>query len=120
MKHCTAENCFYQCSDECKSKTYLKMALIKQNDLNLTYNWSTEPGETAVDKDSITNKLFDRERGDDVLNVLNNYAEKSGLENKDDLSEIENLLRQDLPKNLNTEDDVLDWLWSALGHEERV
>ena len=55
------------------------MALIKQNDLNLTYNWSTEPGETAVDKDSITNILFDRERGDDVLNVLNNYAEKSGL-----------------------------------------
>jgi hypothetical protein len=96
------------------------MALIKQNDLNLKYNWSTEPGETAVNKDSITNKSFDRERGDDVLNVLNDYAEKSEIEHKDDLEDVENLLRQELPKDLDTHNDVLDWLWSTLGHEERV
>lgn len=96
------------------------MTLIEKNDLNLKYDWSTEPGETPVDKDSITGKKFDRERGDDVLHLLNNYAEKSNMENKDNLSEIETLLRQDLPKNLDTEEDVLDWLWSALGYEKRI
>lgn len=95
------------------------MALIKQNDLNLKYNWSTEAGETAVIKDAVTNKSFDRERGDHVLNLLNDYAEKSNMEDKEDLKEVENLLRQDLPKDLNTQNDVMDWLWSALGHEER-
>ena len=96
------------------------MALIEKNDLNLKYDWSTEPGKTPLDKDAMTGKAFDRERGDDVLHLLNNYAEKSEIDSKDDLSEVEDLLRQDLPKNLNTEDDVMDWLWTVLGHEERV
>lgn len=96
------------------------MTLIEKNDLNLKYDWSTKPGESGVSKDSITGKSFDRERGDDVLHVVNDYAEKSKMENKDDLAEVENLLRQELPKDLNTHSDVLDWLWSALGHEERV
>lgn len=96
------------------------MALIKKNNLRLDYDWSTEPGETPADKDSILGNEFNPERGEDVLNVLNNYAEKRDIENKDEISEAETLIREKLPKDLNTEDNVMDWLWSALGHEKRV
>ncbi len=96
------------------------MALIEKNDLRLDYDWSTEPGDTPADKDSLTGKTFNPERGEDVLNVLNNYAEKREIESKDDITDAETLIREKLPKDLNTEENVLDWLWSALGNEEKA
>ncbi|MDR9419562.1 hypothetical protein [Gracilimonas sp.] len=96
------------------------MGLIEKNDLQLDYNWSTTPGETPIDRDEIGGVSFDSQNGQDVLSLLNDYAEKNDLDRKEDVLEAEDLIRNDLPKDLNTDEDVMDWLWSKLGNMQKT
>ncbi|MDZ7807832.1 MAG: hypothetical protein U5K71_12055 [Gracilimonas sp.] len=56
--------------------------------------------------------MFNSQSGDDVLSLLNDYAEKTKTDDKQEILKAENLLDTELPKNLNTEKDVFDWLWT--------
>lgn len=96
------------------------MRLIEKKDLKLDYDWSTQPGDGPIKKDEVNSTLFNSESGDDVLSLLNNYAEKKKPDDKQELLKAENLLKTELPKNLNTEEDVFDWLWTKMGNPKKT
>lgn len=93
------------------------MGLIEKTDLSLDYDWSSNPGDGPIEKDELNSTMFESESGEDVLSLLNKYAEQKESTKKEDLLEAETLLREQLPKDLNTEEDVFDWLWSKLGNK---
>ncbi len=96
------------------------MGLIERTDLKMDYNWSSKPGISPVDKDDIGSEVFDTEKGDDVLNLLNDYAEKRSITDKEKILDAEAMLHEKLPKDLNTKDEIMDWLWTALGHDKKM
>lgn len=95
------------------------MGLINKNDLKLEYSWSTRAGHSPVTHENIGSNVFDRRSGEEVLSILNNYSEKRGISDKEELLKAEPLIREKLPKDIRTEDDVMNWLWKALGNEEK-
>lgn len=97
------------------------MALIKKSDLRLDYTWPTQhPSEAPIDHDDLGSTFFDRNNGDNVLSLINNYAERRGYtaEQKDEALRAEPVIREQLPKDLRTEDDAMNWLWKFLGNED--
>ncbi len=94
------------------------MGLIEKDDLNFDYDWSSQAGNDPVKKDDIGSNVFNSTQGEAVLSILNDYAEEKEITNKDDILEAEDLLRNKIPKNLNTKNDVMDWLWSKLNDRQ--
>lgn len=90
------------------------MGLIEKGDLKFDYDWSSQPGDDPVKKEDIGSNVFNNNQGEDVLNMLNDYAEEHDITNKSDVLKAEDLLRNNLPKDLHTETDIMDWLWSKL------
>ncbi|MFP8487513.1 hypothetical protein ACKGJO_00295 [Gracilimonas sp. Q87] len=96
------------------------MGLIEKKDLKLDYDWSTQPGDGPIKKDEVDSTLFNSESGDDVLSLLNKYAEKKESDDKQEVLKAEDLISSDLPKDLNTEKDVFDWLWTKMGNTKKT
>lgn len=96
------------------------MGLIDRSDLEMDYNWSSKPGTTPIDKENMGSEIFDSNKGEDVLSLLNDYAEKGKITDKKKVLDAEAMLQEKLPKDLNTKEDVMDWLWSALGYDEKM
>lgn len=96
------------------------VALIERTDLELDYNWSSKPGDSPINKENMGSEIFDNQKGEDVLNLLNDYAEKRNITDKKEILDAEAMLHEKLPKNLHTKENVMDWLWSALGHDEKM
>jgi hypothetical protein len=90
------------------------MGLIEKDDLKFDYDWSSQPGDDPVKKEDIGSNVFNKNQGKDVLNMLNNYAEEHNITDKNDVLDAEGMLRDNLPKDLNTETNIIDWLWSEL------
>lgn len=95
------------------------MGIIEKNDLSLDYDWSSQPGDDPVRKEDIGSNVFDKNRGEDVLAMLNDYAKEKDIQNKDELLDAESMLRNKLPKDLDTKNDVMDWLWSKLRKDQQ-
>ena len=90
------------------------MGLINRDDLKLDYDWSSQPGDDPLKKEDVGSNVFNKNQGEDVLDLLNDYAEEKDIKDKNDILEAEGMLRNNLPKDLNTKNDVMDWLWSKL------
>ena len=95
------------------------MGLINKNDLKLEYSWTTRASDNPIDHDNLGSKVFDRRNGNDVLRIINNYSEKRNVRDKDALLRAEPLIREKMPKDIRTEDDIMNWLWKVLGNEEK-
>lgn len=96
------------------------MGLIERSDLQLDYDWSSKPGDGPIDRDEVGSTFFDSQSGEDVLSLLNDYAAKKETEDKQAVLNAEDLIRKELPKDLNTEEDVLDWLWTKMGNTKKT
>lgn len=99
------------------------MPLIDRSDLKYDYTWSTEPAqaprnETTAEKET-ESKLFRRKDGDEVLEFINDYSDKYGIETKEDALEIERLLRDELKERDMTRREVQLWLHDHI-QKERV
>lgn len=94
------------------------MALIDKGDLKHDYSWPTEdPGDNPKDPDS---NLFDRENGKEVLNVINDYAERRDITDKQQALKIETELHQNLSKDVTTQRGVMDWLDSIFAKDTKT
>lgn len=93
------------------------MALIGKGDLKHDYSWPTEsPGDSPKDPDS---NLFDREDGKEVLNVINEYADRRNITDKQKALKIETELHNNLSKDITTQRGVMDWLDSIFATDTR-
>ncbi|MEX0719869.1 MAG: hypothetical protein WD059_04315 [Balneolaceae bacterium] len=96
------------------------MALIKKSDLALDYNWSSKPGTSPIKKESVGGRVFDPRSGDDVLDLINDYAEKNEIRDKEEVLRAEPMIRKKLPKDIENRENAMHWLWSAMGNDEEA
>lgn len=87
-----------------------KMGLINKNDLKLEYSWTTRASDGPIDQDNLGSNVFDRRSGDDVLSLLNDYAESHGITDKNEAISTEFIIRERLPKDVHTKEDAIEWL----------
>lgn len=91
------------------------MALIKKGDLKHDYSWPSEsPGDNPKDADS---NLFDRENGKEVLSVINEYADRRNITDKQKALKIETELHNNLSEDITTQRGVMDWLDSIFAKD---
>ena len=99
------------------------MPLIDRSDLKYDYTWSTEPAQTprseTTAESETESKLFRRKDGDEVLDFINDYSDKYGIETKEDALEIERLLRDELKDRDMTRREVQLWLHDHM-QKERI
>lgn len=94
------------------------MALIDKGDLKYDYNWTSHPGETPMNEGSPDSNLFNREEGYEVLELINKYADRTNLKDKEKALEIEEHLHESLGKDVTTQRSVMDWLDEIFGDED--
>ena len=91
------------------------MALIKKGDLKHDYSWPSEsPGDSPKKADS---NLFDRENGKEVLSVINEYADRRNITDKQKALKIETELHNNLSEDITTQRGVMDWLDSIFAKD---
>jgi hypothetical protein len=86
------------------------MAHLSKNDLQFNYQWSAIPPDDARVTGSPDNVLLNRREGYEVLAFLNKTSAS-----KDGALKAERLIQNNLPGDLRSRRNVLDWLianWS--------
>lgn len=80
------------------------MAFYDKTDLSYEYAW-TEYSEIDLQK-----KTLNPNEGYEVLYFINGFAKKHRFVNKMTGTIIERLIKDHLPKNLNCNDKIMEWL----------
>ncbi|HET6528912.1 MAG TPA: hypothetical protein VFG39_09210 [Balneolaceae bacterium] len=89
------------------------MALISRNDLHYTdYDWFSNPTVEPRFHGPADNNAFDKTDGNDVLYVINEYADENDIRDKKHALKLEREIRQHMAKDISTQRDVMDWLKS--------
>lgn len=98
------------------------MPLIDRSDLNFDYTWTSEPGNNARNRPqtigSTKSSFFRRNEGNEVLSLINEYADDHEIRDKQEALEIEQLLREKLGEEDMTRDEVRAWLDGALSRQK--
>lgn len=109
--------------NEYESKSESIMPLLDRSDLKYDYTWSTEPAQTprteTTTQTETESKMFRRKDGDEVLQFINDYSDKYGIESKEDALEIERMLRDELKEEDMSRREVQLWLHDHM-QKERV
>lgn len=93
------------------------MSLIEKSDLKHDYSWTSKPGENPKFEGTPDSNLFDREDGHEVLYVINEYAKRNDITDKEKGLEMESHIHNNLGKEITTQRDVTDWLDSIFGSD---
>lgn len=94
------------------------MSLIEKGDLQYDYQWTSHPGENPMHEGSPDSNLFNREEGYEVLELINEYAERTDIEDKEKALEIERHLHESLGRDVTTQRSVMEWLDEIFGSED--
>jgi hypothetical protein len=86
------------------------MSLLNKIDLEYHYNWKPIPMEDSRISGNSDTTLFDRNEGLEVLYMINTFAEKYGITQKETGLLIERLIKETLPLNLRNQIHVMEWL----------
>lgn len=84
------------------------MEIIKKEDLNYFYFWSPL-SKTKKDSGDYSDVLLNLEEGYEVLDFINGFCEKYNLNRLDGIR-LEEIIKYDLPKDINRQDKVSNWL----------
>lgn len=94
------------------------MALISRGDLEYSgYTWSSNPKVEPRFHGMADDNVFDRNDGNDVLYVINEYARENDIKDKKKALELEKEIHQNLSEDITTQRDVTDWLKSIFGRD---
>jgi|GEM_PF-642872 len=91
-------------------ETPINMAFYDKSDLKYQYNWSVyEENDPNINggPDSISLNLDD---GHEMLQFINEFAQKHRFVNKMTGTIIERLIKDHLPGHLNSHEKVMEWL----------
>lgn len=99
------------------------MPLLDRSDLKYDYTWSTAPAqaprtETTAETET-ESKMFRSKDGDEVLQFINDFSKKYGVEKKEDALKLERVLRDELKNEDMTRKEVQLWLHDHM-QKERV
>jgi len=90
------------------------MSLIKKNDLKYNYTWSQKgantPRSDRLTETSSRSNMFSASEGEGVLEFINDYAQKHGIEDKEEALRIERLLHEEMEDREMTREEVRLWL----------
>ncbi|WP_428567776.1 MAG: hypothetical protein ACP59X_08415 [Solidesulfovibrio sp. DCME] len=86
------------------------MALLTKSDLRHSYSWTTY----ATDNPKITGEpdstLLNRNEGYEVLYMINSFAKKHALANKQSGLKTEKMIKEHLPGDIRQQSKVAKWL----------
>jgi len=87
------------------------MDLIKKADLMYDYVWSTQ---YTHDDPKVTgapdSTLLNRTEGWEVKYFINKFAEIHNLKNKFEGLKIEEMIKNQIPKNIHRQDEIKEWI----------
>jgi hypothetical protein len=86
------------------------MSLLFRVDLKYQYNWKPIPSDDSRISGISDTTLFDRNEGFEVLYLINSFADKHGIEQKETGVYIEKLIKEELPLILRNQIHVMEWL----------
>ena len=86
------------------------MFLFSRSDLKFLYNWKPIPNDDPRISGTPGTTLFNRNEGFEMLYLINTFAEKHGILEKDICSQIEKSIKKELPLNLRSQIHVIEWL----------
>ena len=90
------------------------MGFYKKSDLIYDYHWTTDPDDPRIQGEPGTDK-FNREEGSEMLYLINSFASRHDIEIITVGNKIERLVRFQLPKTIQTQQEIVKWLeenWS--------
>lgn len=91
------------------------MPVINRNDLKYDYTWSSSPSSnprTGVTETESQSSVFKSNHGDDVLSLINEYADKHQIESKKEAIKLEKRIKEEMEQKEMTRSEVMDWLQS--------
>ena len=88
------------------------MALLSRNDLQYHYNWKEYDSNDPKVSGDIDNTSFNRAQGNEVLFLINKIAEKHNITNRSIGLRIEIMINEDLPGEIQTQEEVRLWIKS--------
>jgi len=89
------------------------MPVINRNDLKYKYSWSSTPSShprTGTTETESKSSVFKSTHGDEVLSLINEYAEAHKIKSKEDALKIEKRIREELKDKEMSRKGVKDWL----------
>lgn len=86
------------------------MSLLTRTDLRYTYNWRPIPREDSRIAGIPNSTLFNRNEGFEVLWLINFFAQKKGITDKEIGFQLEKIIKEKLPLNLRNQTHVIEWL----------
>jgi hypothetical protein len=86
------------------------MNLLSRNDLRFVYNWKSIPNEDPRISGTAGTTLFNRKEGFEILYLINSFAEKHGVDQKEKGLRIEKLIKEELPLNFRSQIHAIEWL----------
>jgi hypothetical protein len=83
---------------------------FKRSDLHYKdYTWEVTQGDDP-DKRTLDRKFFNRHEGYEVLSLLNHMIKELKLSRKDDVTELEIFIREEMPDNVHGRENVIERL----------
>lgn len=89
------------------------MPILNRNDLKYNYTWSSTPSShprTGFTETESKSSVFNSDHGDEVLNLINEYAEEHKIESKEEALRLEKRIREELDQKELKRSEVMDWL----------
>jgi hypothetical protein len=90
------------------------MSIIDKSDLKYDYTWSSKPAANprsdTITQSDTQSRVFNREEGEGVLSIINEYAKDHEIKDKNEALRIEGLIRSKLGDEDMTFEEVMEWL----------
>lgn len=90
------------------------MGLLQKSDLLFKneYSWNALIGDDPRITGEPDSTLFNRNEGYEVLYLINKLAEKWGLSSKFDRLKIERMIKNNLPSDIRSQENVKEWIFN--------
>lgn len=85
------------------------MAILSKGDLELQYSWHTTSNDNPRLIGSPDRDLLNSTEGYEVLNFINNFAEKHRLP-KLEAKKLEHIIRNEVPEELHSKFNIDAWI----------
>jgi len=87
------------------------MPLLSKEDLHFKdYSWTVYQEDDPKVTGEPDSSLLHRKEGYEVLYLINKFAEKNGLEKKASGLKAEKMIRESLPGEIRSQEEVMKWL----------
>ncbi len=92
------------------------MGLLNKSDLKFDYSWSTKAGNNPITERK-RGKYFNKDTGEDVLQLINDYAKEKNITDKKIGLDIESKIHKNLSNDVSTQRGVREWLNSIFAKD---